>query len=204
MGDIYFKLIEKISINRQVSVYWYKHINSDEYQVIIMLYNREIYNMKLDRHNYSIYYKYINERVKFLVNGEILNKEYSMILIDGVMYKTLDNGFSHFKELIRNLVPIGDSSYTDRRYRFDLVMDCTLRAGEVFDKEDLVYHNGIFYYNGDVVSTIRDFERDGIEFEDYDLLQGITEEHLKYLGLYNKLIVKNYITRDTIIKIDRW
>lgn len=204
MGDIYLNLLEKIKINRFTSIYWYCNGDADEYQVKVMLYNREVYNKRLDKKHFLIYYNFINERVKFLIKGEILHKEYSMILLDGMMYRTLDNGFSHFKEFTRILEPIGDDIYDDIPKRFDLIIDSTLRTGEVYDKEDLVYHNGVFYHDGNIIGSIKDFERDGVEYEKFDLLQGINEEQLKYLGVYNKKFIKNYATRDTYVNIDRW
>ena len=199
------KLIERIAVSRATVIFWYNNEKTEEYLVKVMVYNREVYYKKLDRKYFNVYYNYINERVKYLFDGDILHKEYTMILLDGTMYKTIDNGFSHFKELTRVLIPVGAIDDFDERTRFDLVIDCTLRTGEVFDETDLVYHNGVFYNNGCVIATIKDFDRDGVEYEKFDLLYGITEEQLKYLvSNYFSQDFTRYITKEVAVSIDRW
>lgn len=199
------ELIEKIKVDRTTTIYWYAEEN-ENYRVRVMLFNREIYNRVLDNKHYKIYYNYINERVKYLIEGEILNKEYSMILLDNTMYQVIDK-ISHFKELNRILIPIeGEYYYNISDNVFDLVLGCTIRTGEIFDENDLVYHNGIFYTDGKVLCSIRDFDRVGIEYEPFDLLQGLTMEQSDYLfqACYFKLDVikiKNYVTNSVNIKI---
>lgn len=122
------KLIERIAVSRATVIFWYNNEKTEEYLVKVMVYNREVYYKKLDRKYFNVYYNYINERVKYLFDGDILHKEYTMILLDGTMYKTIDNGFSHFKELTRVLIPVGAIDDFDERTRFDLVIDCTLRT----------------------------------------------------------------------------
>lgn len=199
------KLLERIGVNRNTTIFWYNDKPTGEYLVKVMLYNREVYYKKLDKKHFNIYYNYINERVKYLFDEDILIKDYSMILIDGIMYKTIDNGFSHFKELKRALVPVGAIKDFSDGERFDLILDCTLRTGEVFDATDLVYHNGVFYNNGNIIATIRDFDAIGVEYEEYDLLNGINEEQLKCLvSNYYSVDFTRYITKDVAINIDRW
>lgn len=199
------KLIEKIKVDRTTTIYWYAEEN-ENYRVRVMLFNREIYNRVLDNKHYKIYYNYINERVNYLIEGEILNKEYSMILLDNTMYQVIDK-ISHFKELNRILIPIeGEYYYNISDNVFDLVLGCTIRTGEIFDENDLVYHNGIFYTDGKVLCSIRDFDRVGIDYEPFDLLHGLTMEQSDYLfqACYFKLDVikiKNYVTNSVNIKI---
>ena len=194
-------LIEKIKINRFTTIYWYN--DNGQYRVKVMVYNREVYNKILDDKHYRIYHEYINERVKYLLDSEILNKKYNMILLDNTMYQVID-GDAHHKELLRVLIPVdGAYYYNISDNLFDLVLDSTIRTGEVFDETDLVYHNGVFYNNGYKIKSIRDFERDGIEYETSDLLYGLTKEQYEYLLFpYNK--IKNYVTSEVILKIDRW
>lgn len=199
------ELIEKIKVDRTTTIYWYAEEN-ENYRVRVMLFNREIYNRVLDNKHYKIYYNYINERVNYLIEGEILNKEYSMILLDNTMYQVIDK-ISHFKELNRILIPIeGEYYYNISDNVFDLVLGCTIRTGEIFDENDLVYHNGIFYTDGKVLCSIRDFDRVGIDYEPFDLLHGLTMEQSDYLfqACYFKLDVikiKNYVTNSVNIKI---
>ena len=202
------KLIIKIKVSKNVTIYWYKEEN-DNYRVRVLLYNREIYNKVLDNKHYKIYYEYINERIKYLTEGNILYKDYTMILLDNTMYQVIDNT-SHFKELNRILIPVeGEYYYNISDNIFDLVLDCTLRTGEVFDEYDLVFHNGLFYNSGNVICSIRDFEYEYIDYEVFDLMHGLNKEQFEFIKSkiievigYNK--VKRYITHDVAIVIDRW
>lgn len=199
-------LIEEIRINRKSVIRWYRE-NNDEYRVEVKVYNREVYNKRLDRKHFEIYHNYINERVKYLIGEGILYKEYSMILIDNTMYKVLDN--FHFMELVRFMVPVdGLEEYKIEDNLFDLVLDATMRTGEIYDDTDLVYHNGIFYTNGMNIGNIKDFDRVGIEYEQYDLLNGLNMEQGDYLfyKMYYSLPVikvKNYVSKNVRLKIDR-
>ena len=88
------KLIEKIKITRSSTIYWYAEEN-EQYRVRVMVYNREVYNKVLDEKHYKIYRHFINERVNYLIEGDILYKDYDMILIDNTMYQVFDLT-SHF------------------------------------------------------------------------------------------------------------
>ena len=199
------KLIEKIKITRSSTIYWYAEEN-DQYRVRVTIYNREVYNKVLDEKHYKIYRHFINERINYLIEGDILYKDYDMILIDNTMYQVIDLT-SHFKEMLRMLIPVeGEYYYNVSENIFDLVLDCTLRTGEVFDDQDLVFHNGVFYSSGNVICSIRDFDRVGIDYEPFDLLHGLTMEQSDYLfqACYFKLDVikiKNYVTNSVNIKI---
>ena len=109
--------------------------------------------------------------------------------------------------MTRMLIPVeGEYYYNVSENIFDLVLDCTLRTGEVFDDQDLVFHNGVFYSCGQVICSIRDFDRVGIDYEPFDLLHGLTMEQSDYLfqACYFKLDVikiKNYVTNSVNIKI---
>ena len=87
----------------------------------------------------------------------------------------------------------------------DLVLDATLRTGEIFEETDLVFHNGVFYNDGNVVKTVYDLETSGVEYNLFDLMQGITREQLNYLvwDYYSKDF-QRYITKDVYLNIDRW
>ena len=199
------KLIEKIKVTRSSTIYWYTEENN-QYRVRVTIYNREVYNRVLDKKHYEIYRYYINERVKYLIEEDILNKEYTMILLDNTMYQVIDKT-SHFKELNRMLIPVeGEYYYEVDKNIFDLVLGCTIRTGEVFNEEDLVYHNGVFYTDGRVLCSIRDFDRVGIDYEPFDLLYGLTVEqsdYLFYVCYYNLDVIriKNYVTNSVNIKI---
>lgn len=199
------KLIEKIKVTRSSTIYWYTEENN-QYRVRVTIYNREVYNRVLDEKHYEIYRYFINERVKYLIDGDILYKDYNMILIDNTMYQVIDQT-SHFKEMLRMLIPVeGEYYYNVSDNIFDLVLGCTLRTGEVFDEHDLVFHNGVFYNSGQVICSIRDFDRVGIDYEPFDLLHGLTMEQSDYLfqACYFKLDVikiKNYVTNSVNIKI---
>jgi hypothetical protein len=201
------KLIEKIKITRSSTIYWYTEENN-QYRVRVTIYNREVYNKVLDEKHYKIYRHFINERVNYLIEGDILYKDYNMILIDNTMYQVIDLS-SHFKEMLRMLIPVeGEYYYNVSENIFDLVLDCTLRTGEIFDDQDLVFHNGVFYSSGNVICSIRDFERDGIDYEIHDLIYGLNQEQLDYLNMkvievlgFNK--ISRYISREIIINIDR-
>lgn len=195
-------MIEEVRINRSSVIRWYKE--DDEYRVVVKVYNREIYNKKLDRKHYEIYHHYINERVKYLIGEGILDREYSMILLDGTMHKVVDN--FHFMELSRFLVPVGGLEMIEYKDNMvDLVLDATLRTGEIFEETDLVFHNGVFYNDGNVVKTVYDLETSGVEYNLFDLMQGITREQLNYLvwDYYSKDF-QRYITKDVCLNIDRW
>ena len=197
------RMFSKESVNRHTTIYWYKEPN-DQFRVLVMLYNREIYNKVLDLKHYRIYHNYINERVKYLIDEDILKKEYSMILLDNSMYRVVDRDLSHFKELVRYLVPV-DAMVDLETRRFDLVLDCTMSTGEIFDETDLVYHNGAFYNNGYRIKDIRDMERDRIEYNEWDLMNGITNEQLSYIvSDYYSRDFTNYITEDVNVNVDRW
>ena len=199
------KLIEKIKITRSSTIYWYTEDNN-QYRVRVTIYNREVYNKVLDEKHYKIYRHFINERVNYLIEGDILYKDYDMILIDNTMYQVIDLS-SHFKEMLRMLIPVeGEYYYNVSENIFDLVLDCTLRTGEVFDDQDLVFHNGLFYSSGNVICSIRDFDRVGIDYEPFDLLYGLSVEQSDYLfqACYYKLDaikIKNYVTNAVNIKI---
>lgn len=195
-------MIEEIRINRKSVIRWFKE--DESYRVIAKVYNREVYNRKLDRKHYEIFHNYINERLKYLIGEGIIDKEYSMILLDGTMYKPIDS--FHFMELNRFLVPVdGLEEPLLKDNLFDIVLDATVRTGEIFEETDLVFHNGIFYNNGNRIKTIEDFKRDGIEFELYDLLNGITEEQLEYLVWnYYSRDFERYVTKNVKLNIDRW
>ena len=195
-------MIEEVRINRSSVIRWYKE--DDEYRVVVKVYNREIYNKKLDRKHYEIYHHYVNERVKYLIGEGILDREYSMILLDGTMHKVVDN--FHFMELSRFLVPVGGLEMIEYKDNMvDLVLDATLRTGEIFEETDLVFHNGVFYNDGNVVKTVYDLETSGVEYNLFDLMQGITREQLNYLvwDYYSKDF-QRYITKDVCLNIDRW
>lgn len=200
-------MIEEIRINRSSVIRWFYDEEHDDYTVIANVYNREIYRKRLDKKHYNIFHNYINERIKYLIGEGILYKDYSMILLDNTMYKVIDH--FHFMELARFLVPVdGLEEFNLEDNLFDIVLDSTVRTGEIFDETDLVYHNGLFYYDCNVIGSIRDFKRDGIEFEIYDLMNGLTEEQKDYLfyKIYcnnecNK--IKNYVTKNVKLKIDR-
>ena len=199
------KLIEKIKVTRSSTIYWYTEENN-QYRVRVTIYKREVYNKVRDEKHYEIYRYFINERVKYLIDGDILYKDYNMILIDNTMYQVIDQT-SHFKEMLRMLIPVeGEYYYNVSDNIFDLVLGCTLRTGEVFDEHDLVLHNGVFYSSGQVICSIRDFDRVGIDYEPFDLLHGLTMEQSDYLfqACYFKLDVikiKNYVTNSVNIKI---
>lgn len=200
-----FVQFENIRIDRTSYIEWLYDREFDQFKVIARKYNREIYVKKLDEKHYKIYRSYINERLKYLIGEGILNKDYSMILLDNTIYKVLDH--FHFMELVRVLTPVDSIEFDDiREGFFDIVLDATLRTGEVFGETDLVFHNGIFYNDGNIVKTIRDFKRDGIEYEQWDLLNGLTKEQLEYLlhDYEYRGYVKNYITKDVNLNIDRW
>lgn len=200
-----FVQFENIRINRTAYIEWLYDREFDQFKVIARKYNREIYVKKLDEKHYKIYRSYINERLKYLIGEGILNKDYSMILLDNTMYKVLDH--FHFMELVRVLTPVDSIEFDDiREGFFDIVLDATLRTGEVFGEADLVFHNGIFYNDGNIVKTIRDFKRDGIEYEQWDLLNGLTKEQLGYLldDYEYRGFVKKYVTKDVNLNIDRW
>lgn len=194
--------------HRKYSIKWYYGLKDYQanYRVEVTLYNRLIYTKILDKKHYSIYFDYINERVKYLIEEDILNKDYSMILLDNTMYQVIDKT-THFKELTRILIPVNGEYYYDVSNNiFDLVLDCTLRTGELFDEHDLVYHNGVFYTDGVVLCSIRDFDRVGIDYEPFDLLYGLTAEQSDYLfqTCYFKLDVikiQKYVTKNVNIKI---
>ena len=197
-------LIDEIRINRNSVINWYYDEKYNEYKVIAKVYNREIYSKKLDRKHYNIYRNYIDERIKYLIGEDILNKEYSMILLDNTMYKVVDN--FHFMELTRFLVPVGGLELCKLKdCAFDLVLDATLRTGEIYSETDLVYHNGIFYNNGNRIKTVDEMKRDGVEFTEYDLMNGITKKQLEYLVCdYYSRDFEKYITKDVCLNIDRW
>jgi len=200
-----FVQFENIRINRTAYIEWLYDREFEQFKVIARKYNRDIYVKKLDEKHYKIYRSYINERLKYLIGEEILDKEYSMILLDNTMYKVLDH--FHFMELVRVLTPVDSIEFDDiREGLFDIVLDATLRTGEVFGETDLVFHNGIFYNDGNIVKTIRDFKRDGIEYEQWDLLNGLTKEQLRYLldDYEYRGFVKKYVTKDVNLNIDRW
>ena len=203
-----YECIKKETVNRKLSINWFYDKETFQYKVIAKVYNREIYTKVLDKKHYNVYYYYINERIKYLVNEEILNKEYDMILLDNTMYRVLD-GTSHFMTLLRVLIPVGGcDAWLLQDYLFDLVLDCTLRTGEVFDKHDLVFHNGVFYNQGVQLCSIHDFVDEGIDFEQYDLLNGLNEEQLEfvYTQVYEKLTynyIEYYVTDKVKLKIDR-
>lgn len=194
------KLFSKDKINNKTTIYWYKEPN-DQFRVIVMLYNREVYNKVLDSKHYKIYHNYINERVKYLLDENILKKDYSMILLDNTMYTVIDR-CAHYKTLLRVLVPVeGVYYYNIKDNLFDLVLDSTLRTGEVYNKYDLVYHNGVFYNDGNRIGSIRDFEREGIEYTEEDLLNGITYEQIMFLKPpYSR--IKRYITERIDVYIE--
>ena len=75
-------MIEEIRINRSSVIRWFYNEEYNVYTVIVSVYNREIYRKYLDKKHYNIFHNYINERVKYLIGEGILNKEYSMILLD--------------------------------------------------------------------------------------------------------------------------
>lgn len=202
MGFIQF---EKIRINRGTYIEWLYNREFDQFKVVVRRYNREIYVKKLDEKHYKIYRSYINERIKYLIGENIIDREYSMILLDNTMYKVLDN--FHFMELIRFLVPVdGLEEFEFKNNLFDIVLDATMRTGEIFDETDLVFHNGIFYIDGKNICSVKEFDRVGIEYEQYDLMNGLNEEQGEYIfhKMYIELDyikVKNYITKDTKIKL---
>ena len=197
-------MIEEIKINRNSVIRWYYEENLNKYRVVVKVYNREVYNKVLDKKHYDIYHHFINERVKYLIGEGIINKEYTMILLDNTMYKVIDN--FHFMELTRFLVPVGGLEMIKVQDNlFDIVLDATLRTGEVFEETDLVFHNGIFYNNGNIVKTIYDLEASGIEYNLFDLMNGITKEQLDFLvwDYYSRDFTR-YITNDGYLNIDRW
>lgn len=201
------EILDEIKVNRYTTITWFKEPN-EHFRVQAMLFNREIYNRVLDKKYYNIYCNFINERIRYLVEGEILNKEYIMILLDGTMYQVIDET-SHFKELLRVLIPVNGEYYYDiENHLFDLVLDCTLSTGEVFDEYDLAYHNGLFYNNGYVVGDIREFEREGICYEPYDLLNGLNDEQMNFLikrtvDIVGFCKINRYVTSNIIVNIDR-
>jgi hypothetical protein len=201
-----YESFEKVRINKKAFIEWFYDIDSNQYRVTAKIYNREIYNKVLDKKHYEIYHNYINERISYLVDEEILNKEYDMILLDNTMYRVID-GTSHFMTLLRALIPVGGcDGWVLQDYLFDLVLDSTLRTGEVFDKYDLVFHNGVFYNQGKLICDINDFKRVGIDFEGYDLLNGLNEEQLEfvYTKIYEKLtynFIQYYVTDKVKVKI---
>ena len=206
MNYLEINMRNKIVVDNNTVIYWYHEEDTDEYRVVVINYNREIYNKKLDGKHYKIYYHFINERVKYLLGEGILNKKYVMILLDGTMYHALDKEFCHFKELKRILTPIDSiEEFAGVDRLFDLVLDSTIRTGEIYSETDLVYHNGAFYNNGRRIGDIRDFDRDGIDYNKFDLLQGITKQQLEYLvSDYHSRDFTNYITSEVNICIDRW
>ena len=200
-------MIEEIRINRSSVIRWFYNEEHDFYIVDVNVYNRNIYHKHLDKKHYNIFHNYINERIKYLIGEGILHKDYTMILLDNTMYKVIDH--FHFMELMRYIVPV-DGLERDKLEDnlFDLVLDATLRTGEIFDDNDLVYHNGMFYYKGTRILDINDFKRDGIEYEEYDLLHGLTKEQLDYINYtlyylkeYNS--IEYYVTENVKLKIDR-
>lgn len=200
-------MIEEIRINRSSVIRWFYNEEHDFYIVDVNVYNRNIYHKHLDKKHYNIFHNYINERIKYLIGEGILHKDYTMILLDNTMYKVIDH--FHFMELMRYIVPV-DGLERDKLEDnlFDLVLDATLRTGEIFDDNDLVYHNGMFYYKGTRILDINDFKRDGIEYEEYDLLHGLTKEQLDYINYtlyylkeYNS--IEYYVTEEVKLKIDR-
>ena len=194
------RMFSKEVINKCTTLYWYKEPN-DQFRVKVMLYNREVYNKVLDLKHYRIYHNYISERVKYLLGENILKKDYSMILLDNTMYSVIDTDV-HFKTMLRVLVPVeGVYYYNIQDNLFDLVLDSTLRTGEVYDKYDLVYHNGVFYNNGNRIMSIRDFEREGIEYNEEDLLYGIEKEQLEFLKV-PYIRFKRYVTEKVDMYIE--
>jgi hypothetical protein len=200
-------MIEEIRINRSSVIRWFYNEEHDFYIVDVNVYNRNIYHKHLDKKHYNIFHNYINERIKYLIGEGILHKNYTMILLDNTMYKVIDH--FHFMELMRYIVPV-DGLERDKLEDnlFDLVLDATLRTGEIFDDNDLVYHNGMFYYKGSRILDINDFKRDGIEYEEYDLLHGLNEEQMDYINYtlyylkeYNS--IEYYVTEEVKLKIDR-
>jgi hypothetical protein len=200
-------MIEEIRINRSSVIRWFYNEEHDFYIVDVNVYNRNIYHKHLDKKHYNIFHNYINERIKYLIGEGILHKDYTMILLDNTMYKVIDH--FHFMELMRYIVPV-DGLERDKLEDnlFDLVLDATLRTGEIFDDNDLVYHNGMFYYKGSRILDINDFKRDGIEYEEYDLLHGLNEEQIDYINYkihyskeYNS--IEYYVTEEVKLKIDR-
>lgn len=199
-----YKLIKHKQVDRKTVIEWYYSALYNHYRVEVRVYNREVYTKVLDRRHYEIYHNFINERISYLFKEDILNKDYVMILLDGVMYKVIDS--FHHMDLMRFLVPVdGIQSDNLEDYLKDLVLDTTIRTGEVFSDTDLVFHNGAFYNNGVRIKDIRDFNRDGIEYNYWDLMNGITKEQLEYLvsDYYSKDFEK-YITREVKLNIDRW
>lgn len=194
------KMFYKEKINKYTTIYWYKE-DYEQFRVRVVVYNREIYNKVLDSKHYKIYNNYILERVKYLIDEDILYKDYSMILLDNTMYTVIDRT-AHFKDLVRVLIPVEGVYYYDISENiFDLVLDSTLRTGEIYDEHDLVYHNGVFYNDGNRLLSIRDFERDGIEYEEQDLLYGLNSEQLEYILFdYNK--IERYITEKINVRIE--
>lgn len=200
-----FKSIEKVKIDRTAFIEWFYNDSMDEYGVMVKKYNREIYNKVLDKRHYNIYHNYVNERVEYLIRNEIFSHEYCMILLDNTLYNVLDR--FHFMDLQRLLVPVdGLEEYQFKDNVFDIVLDATIRTGEIFDKTDLVFHQGRFYNNQKQICSINDFKREGIEFEYYDLLNGLNDEQLGYImyRVYYALdcnYIKNYVTKDVKLKI---
>ena len=200
-----FKSIEKIKIDRTAFIEWFYNDSKDEYGVCVKKYNRTIYNKVLDKKHYNIYHNFINERVKFLIKGEVFSHEYCMILLDNTLYNVLDK--FHFMELHRFLVPVDSlEEYRTEDNLFDIVLDATVRTGEIFDETDLLFHHGRFYNNQKQICSIYDFTRDGIEFEYYDLLNGLNGEQLNYIldRIYYSdscNYIVNYVTKDVKLKI---
>lgn len=199
-----YEKMEKIRINRKSYIEWFYNKELNHYRVTAKIYNREIYNKVLDEKHYKIFHNFINERIKYLIGEEIIDKEYVMILLDNTMYKVVDS--FHFMELMRFMIPVDSiEEYHIKDNIFDIVLDCSLRTGEVFGETDLVFHNGAFYNNGKRIKDIRDFDRVGIEYNEWDLMNGITKEQLDFIvSDYYSRDFERYITKDISINIDKW
>ena len=64
MNYLEINMRNKIVVDNNTVIYWYHEEDTDEYRVVVINHNREIYNKKLDGKHYKIYYHFINERVK--------------------------------------------------------------------------------------------------------------------------------------------
>lgn len=193
--------IEIYNIDKKHKV-TFNQMNKDSYKVEIYCFNRKIYGKTLNRKFYEIYKKYIVERLKVIVEYELLTEEFDIIEYGNRLFKVVDSPYTHYKELIRDIQPL---DYESDPITVDFILDCSMNDIITYPKGGLIYKYGKFYGSGKLLCSLKELIDNNVIESDLGLDSSVPKEVLDYIS--SKYYFKDfeyYITDTTKIDLEKW
>lgn len=180
----------------------FNQVSDDHYKVEIYCYNRQIYGKTLNDKFYKIYKNYIIERLKVIVEYDLLTEEFDIVEIGNRLFKVVDSPYTHYKELIRTVQPL---DYDSDPITVDFILDCSMNDIITYPKDSLIYKFGNFYGDNKLLCSLKELIDNEVISSDIGLDSNVPIEVLNYISSkYYFRDFKYYISDTRKVELEKW